>query len=172
MAEPVKRPQLDATLKLYGNGKLPASLLKPIHAGGRLYGPAAWWFNVMYDEAKKDGIVLKSVSAGYRSYETQKAMFLDRYSRVPTLRVPKVTRCWEGKTYWLKRGKSPSAAPASSCSPGSNHGWGLAQDLEVPTKTFQWLCANGPKYGFYMEVPLSSPSAERWHWVFCNLQAG
>jgi len=173
MAEPVAKPRLDATLRLYGNGKLPASILKPIHAGGRLYGPAAWWFNLMFEDAKKDGIVLKSVSAGYRSYETQKAMFLDRYSRVPTLRKPAVKRCWEGKTYWLKRGKSPSAAPASSCSPGSNHGWGLAQDLDVTgpkgAATFRWLCANAPRYGFYMEAPPSSPSYERWHWVFCNL---
>jgi len=166
MPEPVKRPQLDATLRLYGNGKLPESILKKIHAGGKLYGPAAWWANVMYDAAKKDGIQLRSVSAGYRSYETQKAMFLDRYSRLPTLRRPTVTRRWEGRTWYLKRGKSPSASPGTS-----NHGWGLAQDFDVrDRKVYRWLCENGPKYGFYLEVPSSSPSFEAWHWVYADLK--
>ena len=165
MSEPVKVPRLDATLKLYGNGKLPASLLKPIHAGGRLYGPAAWWFNVMYEEAKKDGVVLKSVSAGYRSFEAQERLFFDRYSKLPTLRRPQVTRKYQGRTWWLKRGKSPSATPGKS-----NHGWGLAQDLEVPAKTYRWLCANAPRFGFYMEAPRSSPNFEAWHWVYCDLK--
>jgi LAS superfamily LD-carboxypeptidase LdcB len=166
MPEPVKSPHIDATLRLYGNGKLPRTLLHNIHPGGQLYGPAAWWCNVMYDAAKKDGITLRSVSSGYRSYERQKQMFLERYSRVPTLRRPKVTRKWEGRTWWLKKGKSPSATPGKS-----NHGWGLAQDFNVTDKkVYRWLCANGPKYGFYMESPSSSPNFEAWHWVFCNLK--
>lgn len=170
MSEPYRSITLDKTLKLYGNGKLPSSLLAKIHAGGTLYGPAAWWFNVMYDAAKADGIILKSVSAGYRSYASQEAMFLDRYSKTPTLRKPVVTRKWQGRTWWLKRGKSPSATPGFS-----PHGWGLAQDLEVPHATFAWLCANGPKYGFFLQGPRilpngkPNPEFEAWHWQYCAL---
>jgi LAS superfamily LD-carboxypeptidase LdcB len=166
MVEPVRKPGLDATLRLYGNGKLPRTLLKKIHAGGELYGPAAWWANVMFEAAKKDGIRLRSVSGGYRSYERQKQLFLERYSKLPTLRRPKVTRVWEGRTWWLKKGESPSASPGKS-----NHGWGLAQDFDVRDRAvYRWLCANGPKYGFYMESPSTSPNFEAWHWAYCHLK--
>jgi LAS superfamily LD-carboxypeptidase LdcB len=166
MVEPVRKPGLDATLRLYGNGKLPRTLLKKIHAGGELYGPAAWWANVMFEAAKNDGIKLRSVSAGYRSYERQKELFLERYSKLPTLRRPKVTRVWEGRTWWLKKGKSPSASPGKS-----DHGWGLAQDFDVRDRAvYRWLCANGPKYGFYMESPSTSPNFEAWHWAYCGLK--
>ena len=166
MVEPVRKPGLDATLRLYGNGKLPRTLLKKIHAGGELYGPAAWWANVMFEAAKKDGIRLRSVSGGYRSYERQKQLFLERYSKLPTLRRPKVTRVWEGRTWWLKKGKSPSASPGKS-----DHGWGLAQDFDVRDRAvYRWLCANGPKYGFYMESPSTSPNFEAWHWAYCGLK--
>jgi LAS superfamily LD-carboxypeptidase LdcB len=166
MVEPVRKPGLDATLRLYGNGKLPRTLLKKIHAGGELYGPAAWWANVMFEAAKNDGITLRSVSAGYRSYERQKELFLERYSKLPTLRRPKVTRVWEGRTWWLKKGKSPSASPGKS-----DHGWGLAQDFDVRDRAvYRWLCANGPKYGFYMESPSTSPNFEAWHWAYCGLK--
>lgn len=165
MSEPVKVPRLDDTLRLFGNGKLPGTLLRPIKAGGRLYIPAALAFDRMFAAAEKDGIVLKSVSAGYRSFERQEAMFFERYSKLPTLRRPQVTRKYQGKTWWLKRGKSPSATPGKS-----NHGWGLSQDLEVPAKTYRWLCANAPRFGFYMEAPRSSPNFEAWHWVYCDLK--
>ena len=60
MTVPYKSVVLDRTLRLYGNGKLPDSVLKPVHCGGTMYGPAAWWFNVMFEEAKKAGITLKA----------------------------------------------------------------------------------------------------------------
>jgi LAS superfamily LD-carboxypeptidase LdcB len=168
MPEPVKQPRLDATLRLYENGKLPASLLRPIHAGGQLYGPAAWWFNIMWDAAKKDGVILRNTGRGYRSYKSQLAMFLDRYSRLPTLRRPTVTRRWNGHTWFLKRGKSPSASPGKS-----NHGHGLSVDLDVTgakgQAVFKWMCAHGPTYGFFMESPSSSVNYEKWHWTQCNL---
>jgi LAS superfamily LD-carboxypeptidase LdcB len=178
MAEslPYKSVRKDATLRLYSNGKLPESLLKNIHTGRQgfsatLYGPAAWWFNVMWSAAEDDGIILKSVSRGYRSYQAQETMFLERYSSKPTLRKPVVTRKWQGKTWFLKRGKSPSATPGFS-----NHGLGLAQDVDVSDpRVFKWLCANGPKYGFFLAGPRTLPNGktnpefEAWHWQFCNL---
>jgi LAS superfamily LD-carboxypeptidase LdcB len=168
---PYKGITLDRTLRLYGNGKLPLSVLKQVHCGGTMYGPAAWWFNVMWEDAKKAGITLKATGRGYRPYGSQEAMFLDRYSRTPTLRKPVVTRKWKGATWWLKRGKSPSATPGFS-----NHGWGLAVDLEVPPTTFAWLVKNAPRYGFYLQGPKylpngkPNPEYEAWHWQFCNLQ--
>jgi D-alanyl-D-alanine carboxypeptidase len=171
MSVPYKNIVLDKTLKKYGNGKLPAKLLKKIKAGGTMYEPAACLFNLMYDEARKDGIILKSVSSGYRTYESQESLFLDRYTRLPSTRVPKVTRKWKGHTWNLKRGKSPSATPGFS-----PHGWGLAQDLDVgDPKTFAWLCKNGPRFGFYLQGPRilpngkPNPEYEAWHWQQCHL---
>lgn len=175
MAElPYKSCKLDATLKLYGNGKLPNSLLVPIHTGNNikatLYGPAAWWFNVMWSTAQEDGITLLSSSRGYRSFSSQEALFLERMSKTPTLRKPAVTRKWRGRTWWLKRG-APVATPGFS-----NHGWGLAQDLQVgDPKVFDWLCKNAPKFGFYLQGPRvlpngkPNPEFEAHHWQFANL---
>ena len=173
---PYKSPTLDATLRKYPNGKLPDDLLLQIHTGrpgftARLYGPAAWWYNVMWSTAKAEGITLRSVSRGYRSYATQEALFLDRMSRTATTRVPVVTRKWNGKTWWLKRGKAPVASPGKS-----SHGAGLAQDIDVnDPKVFAWLCVNGPRFGFYLDGPRTlangkkNPNFEAWHWTFCNL---
>lgn len=170
MTEPVGKPRLDSVLRLYGNGKLPAALLVPITGGGQLYKPAAAQFNAMAAAAKKDGITIRNVSKGYRSYETQVRLFRERYSRLPTLRKPAVKRKWEGHTWWLKKGKAPVATPPENGRGGSNHGWGLAQDINVTNpKTFRWLCANGPRFGFFMEAGPGSPFYERWHWVYCNL---
>jgi len=124
MSVPYKGITLDRTLRLYGNGKLPLSILKQVHCGGTMYGPAAWWFNVMWDDAKKAGITLKATGRGYRPYGSQEAMFLDRYSRTPTLRKPVVTRKWKGHTWWLKRGKSRGGWRwTSRCLRPPLHGW-------------------------------------------------
>ena len=172
LPEPVKAVRLDATLKRYGNGMIPADLLKEIRGGGRLYGPAADWWNCMWAEAVKDGVRLRSVSAGYRSREAQERLFFERYSPRPTLRRPKVTRVYGGKKYWLKRGKSPSATPGKS-----SHGYGLSQDVDVrDPKVFAWLCNNAPKFGFYMQAKEKLPNGkpnpeyERWHWQYAELK--
>jgi LAS superfamily LD-carboxypeptidase LdcB len=122
--------------------------------------------NQMVDDARKDGIILKAVSEGYRSYARQEALFLDRYENKPTGRKPEVTRYWEGEKWWLKVGKSPSATPGFS-----PHGFGLAQDFDVHApEVFTWLRANAPKYGIYLQGPPSylatgpNPEYEPWHW--------
>lgn len=167
--EPVKKLTVPPALKAYGNGKIPAHELAPIHSGGKLYGPAAFWWNIMHEEASKQGITLKSVSGGYRSYRAQEALFLDRYSQTPTGRKPEVTRRWGGKLWYLRKGKSPSATPGTS-----PHGWGLAQDIEVPRKTYRWMCENAPRFGFYLQgasrLPngRKNPEFEAWHWQFCH----
>lgn len=169
MKEPVKKVVIPSHLKKHGNGKLPKKELKPIKGGGELWYQAACCWNAMYDAALKDGVRLESVSAGYRSLESQEEMFFNRYSPKKTLRRPEVTRLYKRQTYWLRVGKSPSATPGKS-----NHGWGLAQDIKVPRRTFEWMCQNAPKYGFYLQgrskLPngKKNPEYEAWHWQFCH----
>lgn len=168
--EPVKKMTVTPQLRAWGNGRIPDTELFEIKGGGRLYGPAAFWWNVMADEARKARVDLRGVSAGYRSYASQEALFLSRYSTTPTGRVPQVTRRWNGVTWYLKRGVSPCASPGMS-----PHGWGLAQDIEVPKRTYDWMCNNAPFYGFYLQgkskLPNGKPNPEfeAWHWQFCNL---
>ena len=169
MKEPVKKVKVPDRLKRYGNGKLPDQELSEIWSGGRLWSQAAWWWNHMCAAAKKDGITIKSVSAGYRSLEAQENLFFDRYRPKRTLRRPEVTRVYKGQRFWLRVGKSPSATPGKS-----DHGWGMSQDVAVPRKTYEWMCLNAPKYGFYLQGRSVLPNGKRnpefegWHWSFCH----
>jgi LAS superfamily LD-carboxypeptidase LdcB len=124
---------------------------------------AAVAFNLMHAEAKKAGIKLQNIG-DYRPYSEQLAMFNDRYMDKETGRVPTVTRKWQGKTWYLKKGKSPSGVPGTS-----NHGLGLAMDINVQDgKVGKWLCENAPKYGFYLQgSDPKSPEFELWHWQYC-----
>lgn len=170
MKEPWKKWVKPARLDRYKNGELPDDLLAPIHSGrfrynAELYRPAAMAFNKMWEAAKRDGIILKSTGKQYRGIAGQTSLFLSRYSTKPTGRKPEVTRVWNGKKYWLKKGKSPAATPGKSV-----HGWGCAVDLEVPRKTYEWLCAAAPCFGFYLQGPRTlangkpNPEFEAWHW--------
>lgn len=163
-------------LKQYKNGQLADSVLAPIKTGGKMYAPVAAEFNKMYDAALAAGIKLKNVG-DYRSFQGQLSMFMDRYVTNDT--GTGVTRQYEGKTWWLKQGKAPSAAPDPTGLKGSNHGWGLAIDLGydqggktasfgVNVPAFQWMCANAPKYGFYLQGNNpASKEFEAWHWQYC-----
>ena len=63
---PVKLP---ADLKGIEPGKLPAHLLKPIEAGGKMHWLAAAAYNAMDEAAKAEGVELKPTSA--RRYISQ-----------------------------------------------------------------------------------------------------
>lgn len=138
-----------------------------------MYAPVAAQFNKMYDAALAAGFKLKNVG-DYRSFEGQLAMFRDRYVLENT--GTGVTRTFEGKTWYLKKGKAPSAAPDPTGLKGSNHGWGLAIDLgydangkltSMGGKCFEWMCANAPKYGFYLQGNnAASKEFEAWHWQY------
>ena len=84
MGHPYKAQKVPATLSIYGNGKIPASALGKLSAGGTAWassvyaGGPAFAFNLMYDDALKDGVKLKAVSGGYRSLEAQEALFFSR----------------------------------------------------------------------------------------------
>ena len=163
---PVTRPKV---LVGQTNGKLDPAILASIPglAGGplvRLVEPAATGWRALTAAAQAAGHILKATSAvdSYRPYEVQERTFLARYTTVPI--VGASTRTWQGKTWYLKPGNAPAAAPGTS-----NHGWGLAIDtgeerdtdaqaesLDIPTLT--WLVEHELDYGFSHEI-----QEENWH---------
>lgn len=174
MSYPCIKLVVPTALKQYKNGQLAQTVLAKVNTGGLMYAPVASEFNKMYDAALAAGFKLKNVG-DYRSFEGQLSMFMDRY--VTTDTGSGVTRKYEGKTWWLKKGKAPSAAPDPTGLKGSNHGWGLAIDLgydvngkltSMGGKCFEWMCANAPKYGFYLQgSDPKSKEFEAWHWQYC-----
>ena len=161
---PYKKLVVPAALQGVENGKLSGKILRPVKCGGQMWEGAADAFNRMYDQAIQSGIKLRNVG-DYRSYEAQLQLFKQRYSLEDTGRVPKVTREWDGKTWLLRKGMSPSSTPGKS-----NHGLGLAIDLDVTTaKVLDLLCLNAPAFGFYLQSDdPSSPEFEAWHWQYCG----
>lgn len=143
-------------------GKLKEDELKKTKNGGRMWTWAAIAFNQMYVDAEKAGVKLQNIG-DYRPYEAQLSLFKQRYAEKPNGRVPEVTRKWEGKTWYLKKGMSPCSTPGAS-----NHGLGLAMDINVTDKKVaNWLCENAPKYGFYLQgSDPKSPEFELWHWQY------
>jgi hypothetical protein len=158
MRYPVLPVVLPADIAKSTNGKLPSRVLAAITGGGVLHHRAAAAWEAMVKAAAADGVELRHVGA-YRSYESQLAMFRDRYQTVPT--GSRVTRRWNGITYHLKPGKAPSATPGTS-----NHGWGLAIDIASVGSggRLPWLVANAGRFGFTWEVAdPSNPNFEPWH---------
>jgi hypothetical protein len=150
---PVKLPN---DLKGVEPGKLPEHLLRPATGGGKLFWIAADAWNSMVAKAKADGVELKPTSAGdtYRTYESQKAGFLQRYSLEDT--GTGSTKSFEGKTWYLKKGMAMLATPGKS-----QHNLGLAVDVHSASepKRLNWLIANVKDFGFSWEVVPSEP----WH---------
>ena len=168
---PYKKMVLPKEVAAVGNGNLTKKMLKKVKTGGVMWTVAADAFNEMYDAALAAGHKLRNVG-DYRPVEQQLAMFNDRYTLKDTGRVPKVTRTYQGKTWYLKKGKAPSGTPGTS-----NHGFGLAIDLGMEIKgqlksiggaCLDWMCENAPKYGFYLQgSDPKSPEFEAWHWQYC-----
>jgi LAS superfamily LD-carboxypeptidase LdcB len=180
MKVPYKKLVLPSVLKGKINGRLDKGMLAPVKCGGKMLKEVAVHFNAMYDEAKAAGVTLRNIG-DYRSFESQVDMFNDRYSLKDEGRKPQVTRTYEGKTWYLKKGKAPSAAPDPTGVRGSNHGWGLAIDLAAEgkngeivslggtKKAYPWMLANAPRFGFYLQTDNDkSPEFEAWHWQYCE----
>lgn len=145
---------LPADLKGVKQGFVPDELLRPIKPYGKLYWRAADAWHAMQDAAAKDGIELKPTSAGdtYRSYASQEAAFLQRY----TLKaIPGTsTRKWNGKTWHLKKGMAQLAVPGTSM-----HNWGAAVDCHTASgERLEWLKGNAIAFGWSWEV-----QSEPWH---------
>jgi D-alanyl-D-alanine carboxypeptidase len=122
-------------LAAYGNGKIPAASLEKVGATGhRLWAPAAEQLTSLIADAKRDGVTI-GITDSYRSYDEQ----VD-----------------------LARRKGLYSQGGLAAKPGtSDHGWGMATDLDLNGKALAWMRANGDKYGFDENVP-----RETWHWTY------
>jgi D-alanyl-D-alanine carboxypeptidase len=126
----------EATLKArYDNGRIPADALTQIGSTGhRLAAPAATAMEGLLREAGRDGVTI-GITDSYRSYDEQ----VD-----------------------LARRKGLYAQGGLAAAPGtSDHGWGLAVDLDLDAKAQAWMRANAGRFGFTENTP-----REPWHWKF------
>jgi D-alanyl-D-alanine carboxypeptidase len=122
-------------LAAYGNGKIPASALEQVGTGKhKLWAPAAESLTRLIADAKRDGVTV-GITDSYRPYAEQ----VD-----------------------LAHRKGLYSQGGLAAKPGtSEHGWGMAADLDLNAKALTWMRANGAKYGFDENV-----SRESWHWAY------
>jgi LAS superfamily LD-carboxypeptidase LdcB len=122
-------------LEAYGNGKIPASALEQVGATRhKLWGPAAEALTRMMSDAERDGVHI-GITDSYRPYTEQ----VD-----------------------LARRKGLYSQGGLAAKPGtSEHGWGMAADLDLDAKALAWVRENGAKYGYF-----NTASRESWHWGF------
>jgi LAS superfamily LD-carboxypeptidase LdcB len=122
-------------LAAYGNGKIPANALEKVGGTGhKLWAPAAESLTNLIADARKDGVKI-GITDSYRSYSEQ----VD-----------------------VARRKGLYSQGGLAAKPGtSEHGWGMATDLDLNNKAQAWMRANGEKYGFVENVP-----REPWHWAY------
>ena len=119
----------------YQNGRVPADALAPIGAGThRLAAPAAAAFDQMQAAARREGVTF-GVTDSYRSFDAQ----VD-----------------------VARRKGLYSQGGLAAQPGtSQHGWGLAVDLDLDARAQAWMRANGARFGFVEDTP-----REPWHWAY------
>lgn len=122
-------------LAAYGNGKIPATALEKVgDTGFRLWAPAAESLTTMMADAKKDGVHI-GITESYRPYAEQ----VD-----------------------LAKRKGLYSQGGLAAKPGtSEHGWGMAADLDLNAKALSWMKQHGSQYGFVNNVP-----RESWHWAY------
>ncbi len=122
-------------LRRYGNGRIPPDALAPIGVGEhRLARDAATAFARMRTDAAAAGVNV-GVADSYRSFDAQ----VD-----------------------LARRKGLYSNGGLAAAPGtSNHGWGLAVDVDVDARGQAWLGDNAWRYGFAEDTP-----REPWHWGY------
>jgi zinc D-Ala-D-Ala carboxypeptidase len=122
-------------LAQYGNGKIPRSALEQVgNTHHRLWAPAAESLTQMMADAKKDGVNI-GITDSYRPYDEQ----VD-----------------------LAKRKGLYSQGGLAAKPGtSEHGWGMATDLDLNSQALSWMHQNAAKYGFVNNV-----SRESWHWAY------
>jgi hypothetical protein len=124
-----------AELVRYGNGRIPAEALAPVGVGDhRLWAPAANAMNRMIADARAQGVTI-GITDSYRDYASQERL---------------------AATKGLYSQGGLAATPGTS-----NHGWGVATDLDLDNRAQQWMRDNGWRYGFVEDVP-----REPWHWTY------
>ncbi|GGK88065.1 hypothetical protein GCM10012284_22670 [Mangrovihabitans endophyticus] len=122
-------------LAKYGNGKIPSAALESV-AGTRhrLWAPAAESLTKLIAAAKKDGVRI-GITDSYRPYAEQ----VD-----------------------LVRRKGLYSQGGLAAKPGtSEHGWGMATDLDLNGKALSWMRKHAKEFGFHENVP-----RESWHWAY------
>lgn len=169
MKYPVAKFVIPSELAEYPNGRIPEKYLTTTDKMGTLYTPAAWWFGIMIRDAAKDGIPIVRISSGYRPYDRQYALFMQRFSLKDLGRKPQVKRFWNQQTFYLRPNFSPVSCPGYS-----PHGWACAQDVAVDKpQVLEWLRLNAPKYGWFFQnqptLPNGRPNPEwePWHLNYC-----
>ena len=122
-------------LAAYGNGRIPADALEKVgNTRHKLWAPAAQSLNQMIADAEKAGVKI-GITDSYRPYDEQ----VD-----------------------LARRKGLYSQGGLAAKPGtSEHGWGMATDLDLNSKALSWMKQNGEKYGFVNNV-----ARENWHWAY------
>jgi LAS superfamily LD-carboxypeptidase LdcB len=122
-------------LAAYGNGRIPADALEKVgNTRHKLWAPAAESLTKMMADAEKDGVKI-GITDSYRPYTEQ----VD-----------------------LARRKGLYSQGGLAAKPGtSEHGWGMAADLDLNSKALGWMKQNGEKYGFVNNV-----ARENWHWAY------
>jgi D-alanyl-D-alanine carboxypeptidase len=122
-------------LAAYGNGKIPATALEKVgDTNHKLWATAAESLTRMMADAKKDGVQI-GITDSYRPYAEQ----VD-----------------------LAKRKGLYSQGGLAAKPGtSEHGWGMAADLDLNSKALSWMRANAGQYGFDANVP-----RESWHWAY------
>jgi hypothetical protein len=122
-------------LAAYGNGKIPSTALHPVgNTGHRLWAPAADSLGTLIADARRAGVHI-GITDSYRPYAEQ----VD-----------------------LARRKGLYSQGGLAARPGtSDHGWGLAVDLDLDSKAQAWMRANAGRYGFVEDTP-----REPWHWAY------
>jgi LAS superfamily LD-carboxypeptidase LdcB len=134
---------------------MPINLLAEIKPYGKLHLLAAQAWMAWRDRAFADGIkTFKPTSAAdtYRSLATQTIAWNDRMQLVPIEGVK--PRVYQGKNWYLKKGKAPIAQPGKS-----NHNLGLSVDVsEASGERLAFMAETAALYGFTWEL-----DSEPWH---------
>lgn len=117
----------------YQNGRIPQSALTQVGSSGfYARSDAAYAMNAMMAAARADGVAL-TIGGAYRDYAGQVAAYA-RY----------------------KAGGNLAAVPGTS-----EHGWGLAFDMNMTTENLRWTAAHADEFGFSDDV-----GGENWHWHY------
>jgi len=144
----------------FKNGQIPATALKKSVLGVSLTAAAASSIARLKPVFERDTGIKLVATSGYRPLAEQKSLFLKRY-KVQLLGRGKFgdVRWYGGKRYVRISGDGAVAVPGSS-----NHGLGLALDLELGdwgSKADRWFEQHGPAYGWLSDE--GHAVGEPWH---------
>jgi LAS superfamily LD-carboxypeptidase LdcB len=146
---------LPATLQHVIPGEMPINLLAEVKPYGKLHLLAADAWMAFRARAFAEGIkTFKPTSSAdtYRSLATQTIAWNDRMQLTPIENVK--PRVYQGKNWYLKKGKAPIAQPGKS-----NHNLGLSVDVsEASGERLAFMAEFAALYGFTWEL-----DSEPWH---------